>query len=206
MTEQSETPKKNKNPLSKEISFQKKSVYPTKTSINFIADDQQKKDKKAVMLFVVFLLVLAVFVKLAVIDPLNKISSLEKQYNDTETLIEQYQTANADYSDIKAKYDSLSGSFMTDDEKSHMNRMDMIQMLEDDLINDVPVQSVQITGSSISVHTGSTTLPVVSDLLAKMQNDSRNSYVTVTTTSASGASDSAMVTADFEIVYAGGTE
>ncbi len=201
-----ETKEKKKSALSKEISFKKKSVYPEKTSVNFIFNAQKKKNRYAVLLFVIFMIVLAVFVKFAVIDPIAKISSLEAQYNNDVKLLEQYQEQTADYDEVMAKYESLSGSFMTDDEKQLMLRMNMIQMLEEDLINDVPVQNMQITGSTITVHTGNTTLPTVSSLLYKMQNDIRNSYVTVTTTSASGAENESMVTADFVIVYAGGTE
>jgi len=54
----------------------------------------------------------------------------------------------------------------------------------------------------ISVKTGNTTLPVVSSLLSRMQADSRNSYVTVTTTAASNQENSDEVVADFEITYA----
>ncbi|NCB32316.1 MAG: hypothetical protein EOM64_00295 [Erysipelotrichia bacterium] len=201
-----ETGEKKKSRLSMEISLKKKAIYPEKTSVNFIFNEQKKTNRYAIIGFVLFMLALAVFVKFAVIDPMNKISAMEQRYNLDTAQLQLYQSETADYQATQEKYNSMSGTFMTADEKYFMQRMDMIQMLEDDLINDVPVQNMQITGNTITVNTGNTTLPTVSALLYKMQNDARNSYVTVITTSASGAENDSMVTANFEIVYAGGTE
>lgn len=202
VTDTEEKKPKKQSALSKDISFGKKSKYPTKTSMNFIFDDQKRIDRIAIFFFGVFLVFLALFTKLAVIDPMLKVSQAENAYNQMQETLSKYQEGNADYDTVKAQYDKVVGTFMTDDEKNHMQRMAMIQMLEDDLITQVPVESVQISGMQISVKTGNTTLPVVSSLLSKMQADSRNAYVTVTTTAASNqenANDE--VIADFEITY-----
>jgi len=197
-----EEKKPRKTALSREISLSRKSKYPTKASMNFIFDDQKRIDRIAIFLFGVFLVFLALFTKLAVIDPMLKISRAESAYNQMQETLAKYQEGNADYDTVKAQYDKAVGTFMTDDEKNRTERMAMIQMLEDDLINDVPVESIQITAMQISVKTGNTTLPVVSSLLSRMQADSRNSYVTVTTTAASNQENSDEVVADFEITYA----
>ncbi len=49
--------------------------FPTKTTINFIADKEEKTNRIAILLFCVFLVCLGFFVKYAVLDPLQRVKS-----------------------------------------------------------------------------------------------------------------------------------
>lgn len=55
--------------------------YPSKKVMNFVHDEQAKTDRHAIVIFIIFLMFLALFTKLFVINPLNKVNQLESNYN-----------------------------------------------------------------------------------------------------------------------------
>lgn len=180
--------------------------YPTKKVMNFVYDEQAKTDRHAIVIFVFFLLFLALFTKLFVIDPLNKVNQLESSYRQMADQVKQYQDSLGDYDTVKAAYDDKAGSFLTDEEKQDLNRTQILDMIQEDIAPYVGVTSIKISGAQVSVFTGDTTLDTVSGMIARLQADARNGYVTVTTTSGSDQSDNDLVQADIEITYGSATE
>ena len=182
-----------KSVLSKEISLKsKKGSYPTKTSMNFIKEDVSENKTVLTVCSVLF----AVFV----LDPLTKMSKLESDYNALQSQIQALQADTADFNEVKARYNDLVGSFLTEDEKNSLNRTDVLNMIDQDIRSSVDVSSIRIHGNQISVYTAETDLSTVSHVISVLQSDERNDYVTVTTTS-SNSSNSTAVTADIEITY-----
>ncbi|MDX8419591.1 hypothetical protein MOZ60_05745 [Stecheria sp. CLA-KB-P133] len=175
--------------------------YPTKKVMNFVHDEQAKTDRHAIVVFIIFLLFLAVFTKLFVINPLNKVNQLESNYNQMAAQVQQYQETLGNYDSVKAAYDDKAGSFLTDDEKQELNRTDILDMIQEDVAPYVGISSIKIAGAQVSVFTDDTTLDTVSGIIARLQADSRNGYVTVTTTSSSDQSNNDLVQADIEITY-----
>ena len=180
--------------------------YPSKKVMNFVHDEQAKTDRHAIVVFIIFLLFLAVFTKLFVINPLNKVNQLESNYNQMAAQVQQYQETLGNYDSVKAAYDDKAGSFLSDDEKQELNRTDILDMIQEDVAPYVGISSIKIAGAQVSVFTDDTTLDTVSGIIARLQADSRNGYVTVTTTSSSDQSNNDLVQADIEITYGTVTE
>lgn len=199
--------KKKKTGLNKEISFKKTtSKWPEKKSINFISDEQSKNNKKAIVLFCVFLLLLVPFTYFGVIKQIAKVNTAQAQYSQVQEQIAALNAQTADYNDVKTKYDTTVGSLLTEDEKVCTDRMKIFKMIEEDIIPSASIQSIAITGSQVTVQTGTTNLAAVSSMIVTLQSDKRNQYVTVTTTSDATSSSTDAVIATFEITYAvGGT-
>lgn len=175
--------------------------YPSKKVMNFVHDEQAKTDRHAIVVFIIFLLFLAVFTKLFVVNPLNKVNQLESNYNQMAAQVQQYQETLGNYDSVKAAYDDKAGSFLSDDEKQELNRTDILDMIQEDVAPYVGISSIKIAGAQVSVFTDDTTLDTVSGIIARLQADSRNGYVTVTTTSSSDQSNNDLVQADIEITY-----
>lgn len=186
-----------KSVLSKDISLGLDS-YPKKRTMNFVVDKEEKTNKIAVVCFGVFLVALLLFTKFGVIDTLSKTSALESNYNSSNAQLNELRAALSDYSEVEEKYNSLVGSFLTDEEKSSLNRTDIIRMLDQDVFAYVDVTSFSITGNTISIYTGVTDLNTVSRVVSVLQNDSRTEYVTVNRTLAD-SEDSSRITADIEV-------
>lgn len=187
--------------LKKEISFGKKAKYPTKKSMNFIRNEVAVQNRHAIEAFIVFLVLLAFFVRFAVLLPIQKVNEKQAEYESKEQTLQELKDKTSSYSDVKKAYDDKIGSFLTDDERLCLDRPDMLTMMEEDILPSVSIQSISITGDQLTVVTGTTTLDVVSSVLNTLQQDSRNSYATVTTAAASDQ-DTVHVIANYTIHFA----
>ena len=169
--------------------------------INFIKTDRKKSNLATIGFFLVFLVCLGVFVWFGILRPMREIDAARKKYQETEAQLAAGKKANEIYDEVKFEYDTVFGTYMTKEEISYLQRTGMLDMLEDDIISEVPIRSIAVGDDRIVVHTGNTTLPKISELLQVMQADPRNSYVTVTTTTADSQADNEFVAAVFQIVY-----
>lgn len=185
--------------LSKKIKIGKDS-YPTKTSMNFIVDEEAKTNKASLILFGIFLVALVLFTKFGVIDTLSKTNELQSNYTSAESQNETLSESLKDYDQVQEKYNEMIGDFLNEDEANSLNRNDIIAMLDEDVLPSVSITNFSITGNQVSVYTGVTDLNTVSKVLAILQNDERTEYVTVSRTLAD-SDDESKVTADIEITY-----
>lgn len=189
----------NKNALSKEIKLTK-DVYPSKRSMNFISDNEAKYNKISLIVFIVFILGLLAFTKFGVLDTLSKTNALESNYSSYQSTIDSLNEQLANYDEINTKYNELVGDFLTESEANSLNRMDIIDMLDEDVMPYVDITNFSVSGNQISVYTGVTDLNTVSKVLGILQNDDRTSYVTISRTLAD-SDNNEKVTADIEITY-----
>ena len=198
--------------FSQEISFGKKGSkggkirYPEKTYINLVQDENKGKDQRSLIGFGIFLIFLAIFVKFAVFDQLDKVAQAERAYNQVLAQVNEVRTANSEYDAVKAKYDEVTDWYMTDEEKMEVDKNNVFRMLEEDIMPYVGIQSVQIAGNTIVVQTNVTNLHTVSTFLSVLQNDSRNGFVTVTTANASNEDQSNNSVIASVIITYGGAE
>ncbi len=194
--------------FTKEISIGKKSSkvkYPEKTYINLVQVENKSSNRGAFGWFLLFLIALAIFTKFAVYDQLDKISRAERSYNLMLGQVNEIKKSNSEYDAVKAEYDEVTDWYMTEEEKAEVDKNNVFKMLEDDMMPYVGIKSVQIAGNTIAVQTDVTTLQTVSKFLSKLQNDSRNGFVTVTTASASNGKEETKndVIASVIITYGG---
>ena len=198
--------------FSQELSFGKKGSkggkirYPEKTYINLVQDENKGKDQRSLIGFGIFLIFLAIFVKFAVFDQLDKVARAERAYNQVLAQVNEVRAANSEYDAVKAKYDEVTDWYMTDEEKMEVDKNNVFRMLEEDIMPYVGIQSVQIAGNTIVVQTNVTNLHTVSTFLSVLQNDSRNGFVTVTTANASNEDQSNNSVIASVIITYGGAE
>ena len=190
--------------LNKKIG-EKKIVYPSKTAINFIRNEKSVSNKKALIGFAVFLLLLGLFVKFMVIDPLNRVAEAERAYNMMDAQLDVYRQQLSNYNEVQEEYNDLVGSYLNENELSYQDRIKILDMISKDIAAYVDVRSIAISGNTVRVSTATTTLGRVSEIVQVLLNDSRNSYVTVKTTQ-TDSKNSDIVEADLVVVFSGVSE
>ncbi|MBQ6492458.1 MAG: hypothetical protein IJI92_01120 [Erysipelotrichaceae bacterium] len=178
---------------------------PSKKTINFISDRTARNNRMALIIFGVFMVLLLIFTKFCVLDPMAKVAKAEAAYNQMNAQLNEYRNQLSDYDKVQDEYNEMVGSFLTETELSYNDRMDMIRMVEKDIKDVVDIQSITVSNNTIRVTTGMTTMDTVSHIVGILDADSRNSYVTVTTTQTERDS-SEYVYADLIINYSGAGE
>lgn len=183
--------------LSREIKL-KKDKYPTKRTMNFVEDNESASNRKTIIIFVVFMIFLGLFTKFGVIDFLNKTNQLEADYNAGNTQIAELQEKLKDYSSVEEQYNSMVGSFLSDDEKYSLNRPEILKMVDEDILPVVSISGITINNENVSVYTGLTDLNTISKVVDIIEKDERTDYVTVSRTVAD-SNDTGLVSATIEI-------
>lgn len=169
--------------LNKELKFGKKAlVYPTKKSINLVQDDGKSRSTIAsILLFLVFLGVLGIFTKFAVIDPLASSAESGNELAAAQTELAQLKKANADYAELSEQYSRYVVADLLEDEADLLDRAEVVDFIQSKIIGSTLVSSVQVQGNIVAVTCVGLDLAGVSDLVASIKEDDRVLFVSVPT-------------------------
>ena len=169
--------------------------YPDKTSINLLMQDKSVRDPKfQIILFVLFALILAIFVKFMVIDKLAEAYEAEKAYTQMQTQIDQLSASNEKYDQVREEYSHYGNGYLNDEEKAEQDRMAMMRVMKSNVITKSEIQSVEISGNVATLTIDNIRLRTVSDIVASLEKDDLVSFVTVST-AGTNTDSNAMVTA-----------
>ncbi|MEY8296108.1 MAG: hypothetical protein ACLRJC_12615 [Emergencia timonensis] len=169
--------------------------YPDKTSINLLMRDNSVRDPKfQIILFVIFAVVLALFVKFLVVDKLAEAYDAEKAYTQMQTQIDQLRASNEKYDQVREEYSHYGNGYLNDEEKIEQNRMAMMRAIQRNVISKSEIQSVEISGNVATLTIDNIRLKTVSDIVASLEDDDIVSFVTVST-AGTNTDSNALVTA-----------
>lgn len=183
--------------LQKNISIgsSRKDDYPTKTEINLMkAEVTRGSNVVTVLLFLVFLALLAIFVKFAVVDPLSEGANSSRQVADARTHLDELKAENESYPELAKEYSKYVVTGLTEDEANLADRNELIDLLSDTVMGAAHLSSVKVSGNSVVVTCVGVGLQDISELVQELEQDDRVAYVTVSTAQEKGeASSSATV-------------
>ena len=168
---------KGSNPLNKQIGGSK-GKYPDKEVINFIKNESNKSDGKALVIFTLFMACLLVFIYFGVIKQLDRIDEAEKQYKQVQAELQEYKDKNDELSYIEDEYNSRVEMYYTDDESQYSNRKEIIDMLNEDILPYMDDISVYVSEENeISITANQADFATVASVLKILQDDDRIYYV-----------------------------
>lgn len=178
----------------------KLTTYPKKKTINFVVDNTEKYNKISLVCFGLFLIVLVLFTKFAVIDTLSAINKMESEYNSYLSQIEAYNAKMSDYDEVEARYNDLVGDYLTNSEQVSTSRMQIINMIKKDFGGFNHIINYTIDGENVIAYTTAMSLKEVTNILETLQNDPNVSFATCKKTIYDDK-DSSLVHGEFEIIY-----
>lgn len=159
-----------------------KPKYPNKQTINFAKQESNKVDTRIqIGSFALFLIFLAVFVKFAVIGRIDAANEAKREYLETEQQIEMLLESTKDYEIVQKEYRKFNSGFLSESEAAEVDRMEIIDMVEDCVLDKADIKNINITANKVIIILGNTTLPFVSEIVASLEEDEKTSYVTVST-------------------------
>ena len=179
-----------------------KSLYPTKTVINFINQDKEKEGWGRALVFFVAALILAAFWYFGIFIPMRKVHDAELKYNDLSAQYSLLLERNADYSSVQEEYNVRLNRFMDEDEISCDNHAEMLAIVFDNMVNGIDVESIRVDGNELEIVVNDATLSSISDYLDNLNGDPRVGNADVVT-SAEDLSDesSGLITARISVLW-----
>lgn len=178
-----------------------KSLYPSKTVINFINQDKEKATWSLASIALVMLVLVAVFVYFGFYKPLQKIEQSQAAHNEALNELHLLQSNNQDYFDVQAEYNVLLNRFMQDEEKSCDNRVEMLNIIFDNKISGIDILSIDIDEDVLSLTISASSFGVVSDYFDNLNEDDRVSLVVVDSSNEDERDDVDSIIATYSITW-----
>lgn len=177
--------------------------YPEKTSINLVSKEKGLSDPKyQIIVFVIFLVILAVFVKFMVIDLIMDSVRAQNDYQTTQNTISQLKDKNSDYAAVRAEYSHYGNGYLNDEERAERNRQSMMNVIDADVLSKASITGIDISGNVAKVTVNGVTLKTVSAIVSDLESEGSVSFVTVATagTTSNNSNVTSTLTVNFKSV------
>lgn len=163
-------------PLSLKNAAGKRGPYPTKTSINLVsADAAHGNVLTQVALFVIAMVLIGIFAKFAVIDPLAGSLDSSAQVDAAKGQLAALKAENADFAEVNKQYERYVATGLTDEEQNLADRDGIINLLETKVMGVGYLSSLDVAGNTATVTC------LGASLVESLEADGRVSHVTVST-------------------------
>lgn len=178
-----------------------KVVYPTKTTINLVKQEATHGSiATQVGLFAIALVLIGVFAKFAVIDPLASGMDSSAEVAAAQAQLDELQAANENYAALNEKYARYVVTGLTEEESNLANRNAVLDLIRSNLMSVGYLFSVKVVGNTVTATCLGADLTEVSRLVERLEADSRVSHVTVSTAQ---GKDNAATSATIEVTLKG---
>ena len=176
-------------------------AHPVKTSINLVDTQQQRGNLLAQLgLFAIALVLIGVFAKFAVVDPLAASAASSNEVSAAQARLDVLAAENADYAELNAQYDRYVVPGLSEEEQNLVDRDVVLNLLQQKVMGVGHLSSLRMEKNTATVTCLGADLNEVSALVESLESDQRVAHVTVST--GQGENDSS-TSATIQIVFAG---
>jgi len=161
----------------------------SKTTMNFYRRQSSFNPKKMIPLILVLVIVAGVFVKFGVLDQLDKKVAAYAQLAEKQSQLAVLNTKLAGYDELYAKYGRYSYGWMTENEVNTVDRMEVLKLIENKIMNAAVVNDFQVSGNVITLNLSGITLEQTSNIVKLLEQDELVSSAAVYSASAEEAEE-----------------
>lgn len=164
----------------------KKDIYPSKRTINlYVKEDKTSRPSTIILYVLFFAVVLLGLVKLLAFDVFAELEEQRLTYEKNKSKLEKYIGILEGYEDVAKEYNLYSYSYLTKDEM-FCDRVEILEMLEETVLEQAQVNSIIISGDKVSVNLEGLDLDKTAKLSQKIQEYDIVKNVTVNEASYGG--------------------
>ena len=153
---------------------------PSKKTMNFSRHVSSFDLRKMAPYLIVIVIVLALFAKFGFIDQLSKKSDAYAQLADIQSQQEMLDLKLKDYPELEKQYGRYSYGWMSEDEVSLVDRMEVYKLIESKVMDAAVIENFAVNGNVITMNMRGITLKeasaVVKDLESSDMVDSAYVY------------------------------
>ena len=153
---------------------------PTKKTMNFSHHVSSFDLRKMMPAIIVIVIVIGLFAKFGIIDQLSKKTSAFAELSDIQTQQEVLNAKLKDYPELEKQYGRYSYGWMSEDEVSLVDRMEVYKLIESKIMDAAVIKNFAVNGNVITMNMRGITLKeasaVVKDLESSDMVDSAYVY------------------------------
>lgn len=189
--------------LNKEVSFGKKShgSIPTKTSINLVIKKESFfSSKKALPTIIIGALVLVLLIGLLFVKPLLELTSADARIADLQSQLDETNQMIDSMGAVEEEYAHYTTEGMTEEELSRVDRVKVMKLVEDAVVNSGNVRSWNITENTMTLDVRGASLSELNQIAAAIEKESIVDRCVINTANKGTTDNEGGVTVTF-IVY-----
>jgi len=155
--------------LAKDKPAKKGNINPKKRTMNFVHHKSNFNVMKMLPVALVIIIAAAAFVKIGFLDQLDKKTLA---YSDLAAKQEQLAMANArltGYDEIAHEYGRYSYGWMSESEISLVNRIDILELVEDKIAPNATVENIAINNNVLTMNLHGITLEETSQMVKELE-------------------------------------
>lgn len=153
---------------------------PTKKTMNFSHHVSSFDLRKMMPAIIVIVIVIGLFAKFGIIDQLSKKTSAFAELSDIQTQQDVLNAKLKDYPELEKQYGRYSYGWMSEDEVSLVDRMEVYKLIEAKIMDAAVIENFAVNGNVITMNMRGITLKeasaVVKDLESSDMVDSAYVY------------------------------
>ncbi|MCC8024969.1 MAG: hypothetical protein LIP16_06670 [Clostridium sp.] len=188
-----------------------KNEYPSKRTVNLVIHEKTMgSPSRAIPLFLLFIVFLALFVKFGVLNQLERMLAAQSSLKQVQVDLEGYIAYNRDYEEVQEKYSLYFEDYLTEDEAVLQDRLEILKILENSVLNRGKLSKIEIRGNICRADLTRVSLGTVADIMEDLNASPLVKLVTVSTAETEDKDESPepghMMTAYITITLKGGQE
>lgn len=151
-------------------------VAPSKKTMNFARHESNIDPKRVGIILGIIIVVLAVFAKFGILDPLAEKS---KAYQELGTLQNQQvaiQQKLSKFDELKKEYGRYSYGWMDEVEISMVSRMEILELMEREIFPYAVVEDLSVTNNVLNINVNKITLEKASEIIESLEKDDLVEY------------------------------
>jgi len=183
------------------------SKYPSKTTINLYVNEKKKeKNVAAIVIFAVFMILLAIFTKFMVIDLIGELNDAKSEYVQLQTEVEELRAYNASIDEVTEAYYHYGVAYLSETELNIRNRAEVLAVIDEKVHIDGGISKIEMQDNSATLTIESVTLSDIANIVGALEESDIVSYVSVSTAKRKTSSDGQIVDASISVTFTNAIE
>ena len=150
--------------------FQRKTVYPSKTTVNLAVQDKLPGHNVKLLCFAaVFAVLLGLFCKFAVIDRLNAAARAQSQAAQAGALLSELRRENADYEKVQVEYAMYFSPELSQVGEMPADCIEVLELIERSIMPQAGISAAKFSGDSLSLELTGINLDGTAELLSALE-------------------------------------
>ena len=144
-------------------------VVPGKKTMNFVHHQSSINLKKIIPVVLVLIIVIAIFAKFGIMDPLAKKTAAYSQLASKQDQLAAFNAKLADYDELAMEYGRYSYGWMNDTEVNMVSRMDVLNLIEKEIAGKAIIDNMAVNNNVLTLNIHGITLEQASAMVKSLE-------------------------------------
>jgi len=159
-----------RNEIKSETAGSTLSRVPIKKTMNFVQNDRNLSLKKVALFFMILLVLSALFLKLAVLEPLARKNAAETELLARQAQLESLNRTLESYEQIKAEYGRYSDGWLTESDIRLVDRLDILNLVEEEIAPGASIENLAVNHNVLTLNIAGISLEEAGTLVQQLEN------------------------------------